>query len=376
MNIKKCNRLFLNLIFISSLFFGCGTINNVSDNYSKKQYERTFEKELSKTIHLNYLLYLPKDNLENEKLPLMVFLHGSGERGDDLEKLKVNGPPMLIEKGENFPFIIVSPQCPLNARWTDKWFPDAVIGLIDEISATYNVDQDRIYLTGLSMGGFGTWEIASQNPDKFAAIVPVCGGGDPENARDLRLLPIWVFHGAKDDVVPPMLSQQMVDALKLYHSDVKFTLYPEANHNSWDETYSNKDLYSWLLSHKRNDRKLITIKRENISASSGYPFYAVDHDQQTRWESKWEDPQWIEIKLDSKAKLKKISLLWENAYSKNYTVSISDDGKRWEEIFEEKNGDGFLDLIEMPEIEIQYVRFNFKERATHWGNSIWEIEVE
>ncbi|MFZ1289584.1 MAG: discoidin domain-containing protein [Melioribacteraceae bacterium] len=367
---------YLLILLVSALWIGCSSVQSISNEIKTGQQEKSFQKELVKNVQLNYLLYLPENYVEEEKFPLMIFLHGSGERGDDLEKVKMHGPPKLVEQGENLPFVIISPQCPEGERWTDKWYPEAIISLIDEIAVNYKIDNDRIYLTGLSMGGFGTWEIASLYPEKFAAITPICGGGNPEKARDLRLLPIWVFHGAKDDIVPPMLSQQIVDELKLYNSDVKFTLYSEANHNSWDETYNNRELYSWLLKQKRQERKLIKIKRENISASSGYAFYAFDKNQQTRWESKYEDPQWITIKFDNKIVASKISILWENAFSKKYSVFISEDGNKWQGILSELSGDGFLDLIKFPESEIQFIRFDFWERGTEWGNSIWEIEIE
>jgi predicted peptidase len=131
------------------------------------------------------------------------------------------------------------------------WNPDALNALLDEVVAQYKVDKKRIYLTGLSMGGYGTWALAGTSPERFAAIVPICGGGDPADARRLKDIPTWVFHGAKDSVVPLSRSEEMVKALKEAGSDVKFTIYPEAEHDSWTETYNNPKLYEWLLQHKR-----------------------------------------------------------------------------------------------------------------------------
>ena len=153
-------------------------------------------------------------------------------------------------------FIVVSPQCPAGVSWDD----DAIGALLDEIAAKHRVDAKRVYLTGLSMGGFGTWSYAMKNPGRFAAIVPICGGGETSSVRrmartkraELTSLPVWVFHGAKDPTVPLSESQQMVDALKQAGAaNVQFTIYPEAKHDSWTETYNNPELYAWLLRHTR-----------------------------------------------------------------------------------------------------------------------------
>jgi len=198
------------------------------------------------TRETKYLLYLPNDYSKEEKYPLLVFLHGAGERGDDLELVKIHGPPKLIEAGHVFPFIIVSPQVPLD-EW---WSPDTVVWLTEEIMEKYNVDTERVYLTGLSMGGFGTWRTVTKYPEMYAAIAPICGGGDPAKAHRIKDIPIWVFHGAKDDIVPLKRSEEMYEALKEY-GKIEFTVYPEANHDSWTETYEKPKLYEWLLSHKR-----------------------------------------------------------------------------------------------------------------------------
>jgi len=210
-----------------------------------------FKKQVVKEITLKYLLYTPEDYGKDaqKKWPLMLFLHGSGESGDDLQKVKTHGPPKLISQGKAFPFIVVSPQCP-DAR--HGWDPEALNLLLDDVIAHYSVDEDHVYLTGLSMGGYGTWALASQSPQRFAGIAPICGGGNPRSmARRLRNMPIWVFHGGKDPTVPIKEAQDMVDALKALGSDVKFTVYPDAGHDSWTVTYDNPDLYTWFLEHKR-----------------------------------------------------------------------------------------------------------------------------
>jgi predicted peptidase len=201
-------------------------------------------------VQMDYLLYLPKDYEEQESWPLLLFLHGSGERGDDLELVKKHGPPKLIAAGKDFPFIVVSPQCPKERRWE----PIELVALLDDISKKYKVDPDRIYVTGLSMGGFGTWELASFAPGRIAAIAPICGGGEKYWVKQFAQLPVWAFHGAKDASVPLERSQMMIDELKKNGGDPKLTIYPEAGHDSWTETYENPELYTWLLEQKRGKK--------------------------------------------------------------------------------------------------------------------------
>ncbi len=203
-------------------------------------------------VELDYLLYLPPEYDQKESWPLMLFLHGAGERGDDLERVKVHGPPKLIAEGKHFPFIVVSPQCP-----TDSWWnPIELNALLDSVQQKYKVDVDRVYLTGLSMGGYGSWDLASYAPDRFAAIAPICGGGKWLLAKKYAHVPLWAFHGAKDGVVPVANSQKMIDALKAAGGNPQFTIYPEAGHNSWTETYNNPQLYEWFLKQKRASKEV------------------------------------------------------------------------------------------------------------------------
>jgi predicted peptidase len=218
----------------------------ISSSFSQKEKQtvHSFQKEIKVTVSANYLLYLPKDySVGTDNFPLVLFLHGAGERGNDLEKVKVHGLPRLVNEGKEFPFIVVSPQCPEDMFWNT----DVLTALLDEIEANYRVDKNRIYITGLSMGGYGTWSLALAQPDRFAAIAPVCGWSVPSVACTIKHIPIWVFHGAKDNVVPVSSSELMVERLKSCGSDVKFTVYPEANHDSWTETYNNEELYKWFL---------------------------------------------------------------------------------------------------------------------------------
>jgi predicted peptidase len=216
-------------------------------NKSKQQ-----GKVIDVNVSLKYLLYLPPGYDEKGKpWPLIIFLHGRGQRGNDLEKVKVNGIPEMIENKKYFPFVIISPQCPEKANWVDCAM--LLKTMIDCIKSKYNVDASRIYLTGISMGGFGTWYMAERYPEEFAAIAPICGGGDPKFAKDLNMA-IWVFHGAKDNAVPIQRSQEMVDAVKAAGGDVKFTIYPELGHDCWNAAYENEELYKWFLSHKTNKK--------------------------------------------------------------------------------------------------------------------------
>jgi len=217
------------------------------------QFEKTSQQKLG------YLLYVPDNYKQNatQKWPLILFLHGSGERGRDVRKVATHGPPKIITNNPvAFPFIMVSPQCPEGQIWQCE----PLLGLIDEISKEYRVDSTRIYATGLSMGGYGIWDLGMTFPERFAAIAPICGGGElisvllssREKSAALKTLGIWAFHGAKDSVVPIEESQRMVDTVKKAGAkDVKLTIYPEAEHDSWTETYKNPELYQWLLAHRR-----------------------------------------------------------------------------------------------------------------------------
>jgi predicted peptidase len=218
---------------------------------SGRQYSKTFEKTITKNISCKYLLYLPKDyGKEGQGWPLILFLHGAGERGDDLESLKICGLPEFLEEQEDFPFIVVSPQCPAGGWWPDDI--DVLINLLDDIVSRYDVDEKKIYLTGMSMGGYGTWRLACAYPDRFAAIAPLCGGAHHGvKASELKDVPVWAFHGAKDGVVPLRESEDMVDAVKKQGGEVKFTVYPDADHDCWTATYRNKELYDWFLKHRK-----------------------------------------------------------------------------------------------------------------------------
>ncbi len=201
---------------------------------------------------IDYWLYLPKDYAAGkDRWPLLLFLHGSGERGDDLKRVLKHGPPKRIAAGHDYPFIVVSPQCKSDQRWS----PEALKRLLDHVIATQRVDTRRIYVTGLSMGGSGTWSLLAAAPKRIAAAAPICGGGDPATVAAFKHVPLWVFHGAKDSAKSLANSRAMVAALKQADADVKFTVYPEAGHDAWTETYDNPDFYKWLLGHSLTDRR-------------------------------------------------------------------------------------------------------------------------
>lgn len=222
------------------------------------QTAHTFKSRLTRTVSLNYLLFLPRDYARRraERWPLILFLHGAGERGTDLAKVKVHGPPKLVATRPDFPFIVVSPQCPEGEIWDSE----ALLALLDHVLARYRVDPGRVYLTGLSMGGYGTWALGLRAPERFAAIAPICGGGDVlpvhlgpgERNPALRTLAVWAFHGAKDTVVPLQESERMVEALRRAGcQEVKLTVYPDAGHDAWTATYAKQELYDWFLQHRR-----------------------------------------------------------------------------------------------------------------------------
>ncbi|MGE0378441.1 MAG: prolyl oligopeptidase family serine peptidase [Planctomycetaceae bacterium] len=198
-------------------------------------------------VELQYLLYLPPGYESQDAWPLLLFLHGAGERGSDLELVKTHGPPKMIAQGQPFPFVVVSPQCPQD-RW---WEPLELTALLDDVERRYKIDPDRICVTGLSMGGFGAWELAAYSPGRFAAIVPICGGGEAFWTKRMTGVPAWVFHGAEDSGVPLRRSEEMVDALRKNAGDVRFTVYPHTGHLSWTATYNNPELYGWMLRQKR-----------------------------------------------------------------------------------------------------------------------------
>ena len=237
---------------------GCSSIEPIANKtMPPEQTVKHFTFKTNSTQRVNYLFYLPKGYAEAEQAwPLMLFLHGAGERGTDIWKVATHGPPKRARDHTEFPFIIVSPQCPEGQTWSR----DVLLALLDDIAKNYRVNTTRIYVTGLSMGGYGAWDLGLSCPEKFAAIAPICGGAgyitmllaSREKLSALQTLPVWAFHGAKDPVVPLSESQRVVDFLKKTGGrEVKLTVYPDAQHDSWTQTYDDPELYKWLLQHAR-----------------------------------------------------------------------------------------------------------------------------
>lgn len=200
----------------------------------------------------SFAVYVPRDYTPDRQWPVIVFLNGSGECGTDGQKhLAVGLPPAIMLNAKEWPFIGVFPQKPdQRSAWLDH--DDLVQAALDKTLAAYSTDKSRVYLTGLSQGGRGTWEIGAKHPDKFAAIAPVCGWGDPATlAPALAKTPCWAFHGEKDTAVPPSGTKNIIAALEKLNAPAKMTIYPDADHNSWDRAYRNEKLGEWFLTHKK-----------------------------------------------------------------------------------------------------------------------------
>lgn len=219
---------------------------------------------------LNYRILFPENYEAEKKYPLILFLHGAGERGDDNQKQLTHGGKLFLDKKhrERYPAIVVFPQCPTQDYWaymeeqpqagkrlrgfpieeTPKRSLGLAMQLTEKIIQEAQVDPDRVYVMGLSMGGMGTFEILSRMPKTFAAAIPICGGGNLELAeRYANTTNLWVFHGAKDDVVPPEHSRDLYQKLQSLGANVKCTEFPDANHNSWDPTFAEPLLLDWLF---------------------------------------------------------------------------------------------------------------------------------
>jgi predicted peptidase len=225
----------------------------------------------------NYKVFVPKTWTKKKKWPVILFLHGAGERGaDNAAQTKVGLGPAISRYQNDFPFVVVMPQCPAGRWWPEPDMQAIALKAFDEAVKEFNGDAARLYLTGLSMGGYGAWAIASAHPERFAALAVVCGGirrparvpipeaavdanskDDPYKmtAQKISRVPAWVFHGAADPVVPVTESRRMVEALKAARAEVRYSEYEGVKHNSWDRAYSEPDFFSWLLSHTTNRKK-------------------------------------------------------------------------------------------------------------------------
>lgn len=202
---------------------------------------------------LNYLVRFPENYEEGKKYPVILSLHGSGTRGSHVFDLAKNAVFLVTERCfKDFPFVLVAPQCHANT-WFDLF--ETLKRFAVMVAGQDYADRDRIYLMGASMGGYGTWQLAMSLPELFAAIVPICGGGMYWNAARLVNVPVWAFHGAKDLCVLPEESKKMVDAVNKHGGNAKLTVYPENDHDAWNDTYANKEVFDWLLSNKNSNTK-------------------------------------------------------------------------------------------------------------------------
>lgn len=197
-----------------------------------------------------YVVYVPPEYKGDKAYPLILFLHGAGETGSDGQKQVMVGLGPAIRQRKGFPFIAVFPQSQKRTWKAGSDDANRALAILEEVQKEYKVDAARIYLTGLSMGGYGTWSLAAAHPDRWAAIAPVCGGGDPKQADRIKHIPCWCFHGAEDRPVPVQRSREMIEALKKVGGSPRYTEFPYVGHNSWDPAYATGELYGWLLSHK------------------------------------------------------------------------------------------------------------------------------
>jgi predicted peptidase len=235
--------------------------DSVEDKYEAKTYRGTDAKTLP------YRFLTPEKIEPGKSYPLVLFLHGAGERGTDNAKQIVYFAAELIkpENRRKYPCFVVCPQCPAECRWVEvDWAlrahtmpekPSTPLGLtldlVDKLAGELPIDKGRIYVTGLSMGGFGTWDAIQRRPEFFAAAIPVCGGGDTAEAPKLKNVPIWAFHGDKDTVVKPSRTTTMIEAIGQAGGEPKMTIYPGVQHDSWNRTYADPDVWAWLFAQKR-----------------------------------------------------------------------------------------------------------------------------
>lgn len=229
---------------------------------------RTFTSE---GTNLNYRILYPNNFDKNKKYPLFLFLHGAGERGEDNKRQLIHGSKLFKDKIDQYPAIVVMPQCPTNDYWANvnrqetpnglrfEFFDDrpfnpslkAVVSLMDSLLAEKYIDDKRFYVSGLSMGGMGVWELLNKMPEKIAAAAPICGGGSTNAAFNMTNVPIWALHGIKDTTVPYIHSVDMVLAIQRKGGKAKITLYPNANHNSWDPTFNDPEFLKWFFEKRR-----------------------------------------------------------------------------------------------------------------------------
>jgi predicted peptidase len=212
---------------------------------------QSFHATIAKTVGLRYLWFEPGPSVARPA-PLVLFLHGAGERGDDLTLLRRHGVPKLTAERTDWPFYACSPQCPPDSNWVRE--EDALLALLDRLLADHPLDPDRVYLTGLSMGGRGAWNLAAGHPERFAAVAPICGASEPHRLGALARqgVPVWAFHGVDDDVVPVLETVRAAAALEAAGGRLRVTFYPATGHDAWTRTYDDPAFWTWLLAQRRD----------------------------------------------------------------------------------------------------------------------------
>lgn len=197
-----------------------------------------------------YVVFVPPGYKADKDWPVILFLHGAGSTGDDGEKQVKGGLAKAVRsKPDKFPFIVVFPQAHQKGWGANGASAKRALAILDQVEKDYKTDKKRVYLTGLSMGGFGTFSLAAAHPTRWAAIAPICGGGDPNSAGKFKDIPCWCFHGDADKTVSVEKSRAMIKALKAAGGEPKYTEYPGVDHNSWDRAYGTAELYTWFLKH-------------------------------------------------------------------------------------------------------------------------------
>ena len=252
------------LIALIAVSFAQNSAASAADNRDRFE-ARVYE--CASGDSLPYRLLKPKDYAPEKEYPLVLFFHGAGERGDDNRRQLIHGMNEFAsdEMMEKRPCFVAAPQCPSDIQWVDTpWMLDAhtmpdepttpmrrALELSSALEKEFSIDARRIYVTGLSMGGFGTWDAIQRHPHRFAAAVPVCGGADVAKAKDIAHIPVWVFHGDRDGVVKTKRSHDIVAALKKAGGSPRYTEYPNTGHNAWKATYGNSEMYEWLFSQRK-----------------------------------------------------------------------------------------------------------------------------
>ena len=248
----------INLVIAAIMSLVVVMISSCSDDdeiTKSKDYDRAYQVEIRDSEGFNFLLFLPENESEkiNDKYPTILFLHGIGELGSDLQVLKREGLPKILDGDKNFPFIVISPQCPSSTEWyyTNEDNVRAMNNMLDDAIKRFPIDTSRIYITGLSMGGIGTWYYSIKMPERFAAMAPVAFRGDGWSCCPAKDIPVWAFHGQNDNVIPLSSAQSLVNQFKQCGGNIEFTVYPSTGHDCWTKTYNNNELYTWFLQHQK-----------------------------------------------------------------------------------------------------------------------------